>query len=195
MGTSLAIWTVGHSNHTPEIFLGLLASERIDAVVDVRSYPFSRFAPQFNREEIKATLAESGLTYLFMGEELGGRPSRPDHYDAEGHALYGSMAKEPAFQRAIDRLLGGATTHRIALMCSEGQPQECHRRLLVSRVLAQRGATINHVLPDGSLFSEDEASLVQRGGGQAALFDDGESAWRSTQSVSRRRRLSTSSAA
>lgn len=195
MGKSPAIWTVGHSNHTPEVFLRLLAGERIDAVVDVRSYPFSRFAPQFNREEIMATLTESGLIYLFLGEELGGRPSRPDHYDAEGHALYGSMAEEPAFQRAVDRLLSGAATHRIALMCSEGQPQECHRRLLVGRVLAEHGATINHILPDASLLSEDEASLVQGGGGQAALFDDGGSAWRSTQSVSRKRRLSTSSAA
>lgn len=194
MEESPALWTVGHSNHTLEVFLDLLASERINSVVDVRSYPFSRFAPQFNREEIKVALAESGLIYLFMGEELGGRPSRPDHYDAEGHALYGLMAEEPVFQRAIDRLLCGATTHRIALMCSEGQPQGCHRRLLVSRVLAEHGATINHILPDASLISENGAGFAQ-GDGQAALFDEGGSVWRSTQSVSRRRRLRTSSAA
>jgi uncharacterized protein (DUF488 family) len=195
MEDSPSIWTVGHSSHPIDAFLGLLAGERIEVVVDVRSYPFSRFAPQFNREELERALAAANLTYLFFGEELGGRPSRPHHYDADGHALYGEMAGEARFRKAIDRLLRGAQTRRIALMCSEGRPQDCHRRLLVGKVLAERGVTLRHIFPDASLVTEGEVSLAGGEGGQGALFDEGDQAWRSTQSVSRRRRLNTSSAA
>jgi uncharacterized protein (DUF488 family) len=188
------IWTVGHSTHPLERFLALLDAERIEFVVDVRSYPYSRFAPQFNREELIESLDANAVRYLFLGEELGGRPSKPEHYDSEGHALYGEMACEPGFEAAISRLIAGAEGHRIALMCSEGKPEECHRRLLVGKILAEQGLILRHVLPDGSVFEEEEVKLPFESS-QEALFGGEGQAWRSTQSVSRRRRLSTSSAA
>jgi uncharacterized protein (DUF488 family) len=194
MGNSPSIWTIGHSNHPVDALIGLLEAERIEVVADVRSFPFSRFAPHFNRDDLEGALGDADLRYLFLGEELGGRPSRPEHYDADGHALYGAMAREPGFRRAIARLLRGAENHRVALLCSEGRPQDCHRRLLVGKVLTERGITLRHILPDASLLIEQEVSL-DAGDTQAALFDDGAPAWRSTQSVSHRRRLSASSAA
>jgi uncharacterized protein (DUF488 family) len=194
METVPAIWTIGHSTHSLERFLELLEAEQVEFLVDVRSYPYSRFAPQFNREELAAEMDDRGARYLFLGEELGGRPSRPEHYDSEGHALYGEMAQEPTFHKAISRLVDGAGTHRIALMCSEGKPEDCHRRLLVGKVLTERGLLLRHVLPDGTVFEEDEVKLAPASS-QEALFSEGEQAWRSTRSVSRRRRLNTSSAA
>lgn len=194
MASKATIWTIGHSTHPLDQLLDLLASERIEFLVDVRSYPYSRFAPHFNREELTESLNARAVRYLFMGEELGGRPSKPEHYDPEGHALYGEMAREPSFEAAISRLMGGAEEHRIALMCSEGKPEECHRRLLVGKVLTERGVTLRHVLPDGSVFEEEEVKLPLESS-QEALFGDEGRAWRSTRSVSRRRRLSTSSAA
>lgn len=194
MAKAPRIWTIGHSNHPLEHFLGMLAEEQIEFLVDVRSYPYSRFAPQFNREDLAANL-ESPLRYVFLGDELGGRPSKPEHYDADGHALYCAMARDEGFQAAIDRLIEGARSHRIALMCSEGKPADCHRRLLVGKVLTSRGLALRHLLPDGSVVEEDEVGLA--GGpsqNQEALFSEGEQ-WRSTQSVSRRRRLATSSTA
>lgn len=188
------IWTIGHSTHSLEEFLARLDAERIEFLVDVRSYPYSRFAPHFNREDLAVSVQGHGLRYLFLGEELGGRPAKPEHYDADGHALYGEMARETPFEEAIARLVQGAQSHRIALMCSEGKPEDCHRRLLVGKVLAERGVTLRHVLPDGSAREEDEVKLAAVPS-QEALFDGGGQAWRSTQSVSRRRRLSTSSAA
>ncbi len=116
------IWTVGHSNHAIEHFRGLLAASGIEFIVDVRSYPYSRFAPQFNREQLAPALETAGVRYLFAGQELGGRPAREEHFDVEGRALYGEMAREPAFDEMIDRLAEGAREHRIALLCSEGQP-------------------------------------------------------------------------
>ena len=186
------LWTVGHSNQSFETFALLLARERIDVLVDVRSFPYSRFAPQFNREDLIASLRKEGIRYGYFGEELGGRPTKDDHYDADGHALYGLMAKEPAFQQAIDRLLAGARDHRIAVMCSEADPRSCHRRLLVGKVLAERGAELRHILRDGRVQVEHEVPICDHG--QGALFGAEEAVWRSTQSVSRRRRLSASSA-
>ncbi|MDQ3647615.1 MAG: DUF488 domain-containing protein [Actinomycetota bacterium] len=187
------IWTIGHSNLSLHDFLGRLTGERLEFVVDVRSYPYSRFAPHFNREALEPALLEAQVRYLFLGEALGGRPSDGNHYDAEGHALYGAMAQAPAFRQAIDRLLRGARDHRIALLCSEGQPHECHRRLLVGKVLVERGAELHHILPDGGVCQEREVRSDSME--QGSLFGGDEAAWRSTRSVSHRRRLSTSSSA
>ena len=194
MARSSTVWTIGHSNHDLAQVVGLLAGERIEFVADVRSFPYSRFVPQFNRDELKQGLRNAGLDYLFLGEELGGRPARPEHYDSEGHALYGKMAEEPNFQQAVQRLVEGASAHRIALLCSEGSPQECHRRLLVGRVLAEKGVVLRHILPSGEVIEEERVS-VEGDNSQPALFDDDLPVWRSTQSVSQKRRLSTSSAA
>src|SRR4051812_4300021 len=144
------LWTVGHSNHLFETFLGLLAGEQIQFVVDVRSYPYSRHAPQFNCEDMESALKAHGIGYLFLGEELGGRPTREEQYDEDGHALYGPMAAEPVFQSAIGRLVEGSSHYRVALVCSEADPLHCHRRLLVGKVLTEQGVALRHILRDGS---------------------------------------------
>lgn len=193
MRAASAIWTIGHSNHSFERFAELLIGEQIEFLVDVRSYPYSRIAPQFNRETLEVALREVGVRYLFLGEELGGRPSREEHYDERGRARYDRMAVTPKFRMAIQRLVRGCEEHRIALMCSEGEPRECHRRLLVGRVLTEHGVELRHVLRDGAILEEDVVAL-DPDEGQEILFGE-EAAWRSTRSVSRRRRLSASSAA
>lgn len=192
-GDARTVWTVGHSNHCLERFVGLLASEAIECVVDVRSYPYSQFAPHFNREEIGCGLRDAGVNYLFLGAELGGRPDQEDHYDAEGRALYEPMSRVPAFVAAVERVIAGAAKHRVALVCSEGRPETCHRRLLVGKVLCDRGLALRHILPEGGIHEEQVVRLAPQGL-QSSLFGDEETPWRSTQSVSRRQRLSTSSA-
>jgi uncharacterized protein (DUF488 family) len=129
------VWTVGHSNHDLDAFVDLVRRQRVAELVDVRSHPYSRFAPHFNREELQAAMQERGVRYVFLGSALGGRPRREDQLDAKGHALYGRMALEGAFTDAIDQLLHRASERRLAMLCSCGQPRECHRRLLVGKVL------------------------------------------------------------
>jgi uncharacterized protein (DUF488 family) len=186
-----AIWTIGHSNHTFDRFAELLQAHGVEFVVDVRSYPYSRIALHFNRDELDAALRRKGVGYLFLGSQLGGRPSREEHYDGDGHARYDRMAKEPMFQTAVRRVLRGCCEHRLALLCSEGLPDECHRRLLVGKVLTDRGVQLRHILPSGDVHHEHAVAL-RSGGGQETLFGK-EALWRSTRSVSHRRRLSTSS--
>lgn len=186
------MWTVGHSNHDVETFLALIQRHQVAHLVDVRSHPYSRYAPQFNRDELRASIEACGIRYAFLGAALGGRPRREDQLDAEGHALYDRMATEPTFNEAIDGVLRGASEHRIALLCSCGAPRECHRRLLVGKVLCDRGAELRHILPDGDVLSECAVELRDNDA-QDMLFGHDELPWRSIRSVSPRRRLSVSS--
>lgn len=190
------IYTVGHSNHSLEHFLALVAEARIEVIVDVRSFPFSRHAPQFNREGLSAALARAGVRYVFMGEELGGRPDGDEFYDDDAHVLYGRVAESDLFQEGLDRLEEGIDRYRVALMCSEEDPTGCHRHLLVTRVLAERGVEVVHLRGDSRTQSEQE--LRARAGSaheQIGLFDGDEGdAWRSIRSVSRRRAPASSSA-
>lgn len=193
VGAVPSIWTVGHSNHSFARFAELLRGEAIEFVVDVRSYPYSRIAPHFNREELGAALDAIGVRYVYRGEELGGRPAGEEDYDEHGRARYDRMAERPNFRDAIERLVSGCRDRRLALMCSEAQPRDCHRRLLVGKVLAEEGVELRHILSSGAVQQEGSVSLTAEDT-QASLFGE-ETAWRSTRSVSHRRRLSTSSAA
>jgi uncharacterized protein (DUF488 family) len=186
---SLPIWTAGHSNHLFEIFAEMLRRHRIDSVIDVRSYPYSRIAPHFGREELQASLSSVDVAYQYMGEELGGRPRKEEHYDGHGHALYELMAKEPSFEEAIESLLERARSERLAIVCSEADPEHCHRRLLVGKVLTENGVQLRHILADCNVRSECRVPLPRYT--QETLFGEGETPWRSTQSVLHRRAQNT----
>lgn len=152
------IFTIGHSTHTIEKFIALLSMHDIQAVADVRSSPFSKFNPQFNRENLQNSLKAAGIHYVFLGKELGARSEDPACYIA-GKVQYDRLAKTPLFQSGIDRVIEGAGNYRIALMCAEKDPLACHRTILVARELLKRGMAITHILEDGSPESHTETSL------------------------------------
>ena len=159
------VFTIGHSTLPYEQFLALLKGAGVTAVADVRSAPYSRHQPHFNRDALSAELKADGIAYVFMGEELGGRPKGAGFY-CDGVADYERMAQAPMFKAALARLVNGAGRHRIALMCSEQDPLDCHRCLLVGRSLNKEGVSVRHVLPTGDLKdqSEIEAELLQAAG-------------------------------
>jgi uncharacterized protein (DUF488 family) len=187
--------TIGHSNHPVEVFLRLLREHQVEVIVDTRSQPYSKYAPQYDQEALKKSLAPAGIKYLFMGRELGGRPAGAEFYDAEGHVLYDRVAESPFFQEGLARLETGLRDSRVALLCSEENPAGCHRRLLVGRVLAQRGVSIDHIRGDGRLQSEAELIAEESGDdGQLSLFDHAALApWKSIPSVLPKKRPSSSS--
>jgi uncharacterized protein (DUF488 family) len=182
------VYTIGHSSHPFETFALLLAGHGIEVVVDTRSSPYSKYAPQFDKAVLQRDLANAGVKYLFLGEELGGRPRGDDYYDAKGRVLYGKRTGDAFFQSGIDRLERGIAQFRVALMCGEEDPAHCHRRLLVGRVLAERGHELLHIRADGHLETESElacASGKALHSEQPALFAElDEDQWRSTASVS-----------
>ena len=188
----LTILTVGHSNHDVGHFCELLRSHGVTLLVDVRSQPYSRYAVQFNRDALEDSLQSSGIGYEFLGDRLGGRPPESHFYDEAGRVRYGAMAESERFREGIDRLVGLAGQSRIAIMCGEGDPTECHRRLLVGRVLQREGVRVIHILPDGSTKTEEELKASETGG-QGSLFEE-EGEWLSTRSVSHRSPLNSSSA-
>jgi uncharacterized protein (DUF488 family) len=149
------LYTVGHSNHSIDKFVGLLTTNSITAIADVRSQPFSKRYPQFNKERLAAVLAQQGIAYVFLGNELGARSEDPSCYE-NGKVQYGRLAATPAFKAGIARVLAGAEKFRVALMCAEKEPLDCHRTLLVSRALQSVGAEITHILADGSLESQEK---------------------------------------
>ena len=145
------IYTIGHSKHPIDRFVALLQQYGVDALADVRSTPYSRFNPQFNREKLQASLAAAGIRYVFLGEELGARSKDASCYDQEGRVSYAMLARTPPFRAGIERLLTGMQQHRIAIMCAEREPLDCHRTILVSRELERAGVPVTHILQDGSL--------------------------------------------
>jgi uncharacterized protein (DUF488 family) len=190
------IYTIGHSSHTAEHFTGLLKQHGIEVLVDTRSAPYSRYSPQFDRESLRELVLAAGVKYLYLGDVIGGRPKDESHYDEQGRARYAAMGKGKEFLQAIARLEKGAADFRVALMCSEEDPAHCHRRLLVGRVIVERGAELLHIRGDGQL--QEEAAVAAQSGKeitqtQPALFSDiDEDKWRSTASVSLRNRQNNS---
>lgn len=151
---SSVLCTIGHSNHSIESFISLLKRHEVTAVGDVRSHPYSRFVQQYSQEQLKASLAAAGIVYVFLGKELGARSKNPACYK-KGRVQYVRLAKEPMFLEGIERVKQGMARYRIALMCAEKDPIECHRALLVARKLFQSGIPVNHILADGSLESHE----------------------------------------
>jgi len=140
--------TVGHSNHPVDRFLGLLERAGVTAIADVRSAPYSRRVPQFNRESLRDALAGAGIGYVWLGDALGGKrgdapPPPPELVEA-----------------ALDRLAQGAARYRVALMCAEADPARCHRARLVAPLLLARGHGVAHLRAEGAL--EEHATVVQR---------------------------------
>lgn len=185
------IFTIGHSNLSPDRFRELLSEHGIEVLVDVRSWPHSRYVQWADAAVLPELVAEAGAKYLFLGKELGGRPEGDAFYDTEGHVLYGKIAEQDWFKQAIGRLETGAEQYQVAIMCSEEDPTHCHRRLLVSRVLLDHGVTIAHIRKSGRVEIESGPMKLSEG----TLFEDEEGLWRSSLSVSPARRPRTSSTA
>lgn len=154
--TEHPVLTIGHSTHSAEAFLALLRQHQVDAVADVRSSPFSRFNPQFNREPLEQCLKANGIRYVFLGKELGARSEDRSCY-LDGRVQYARLAQTPLFQSGLDRVLQGGARYRVALMCAEKEPLECHRTLLVAKALAARGQSVLHIHADGQLETHEAA--------------------------------------
>jgi uncharacterized protein (DUF488 family) len=153
-----SVLTIGHSNHLVNTFLTLLQQHGVTALADVRSSPYSRFVPQFNQEALKRSLKAYDIKYVFLGRELGARPDDRSCY-AHGRVQYARLAQTDAFRSGIERVVRGANDYRVALMCAEKEPLECHRTLLVARALDDLGVPVEHILPNGRRESHSEAML------------------------------------
>jgi len=173
-----------------DCLLGLLRSQAVQVVVDIRSQPYSKYATQFDQENLKAALLGAGVRYLFLGRELGGRPDGDEFYDQEGHVLYDRVAATSVFQEGLSRLERGIREYNVAILCAEENPAACHRRLLVGRVLLDHGFQVEHIRGDERVQTEDEiASEADPDRDQLSLFQKVKAEpWKSIPSVLRKKK-------
>ena len=149
------IYTIGHSIHDWETFLGLLNMHGVDVVVDARSAPVSRRAAFANKRTMPALLKQEDLAYVYLGDALGGKPSDGDLYGEDGKPDYRKMRALESFQAGIDTVFELSERQTVALMCSEEDPSKCHRHLLIEPAMLQRGVGLMHIRRDGSVQHSD----------------------------------------
>jgi len=139
------IHTIGYAAHTIESFIATLENFNITAIADVRSQPYSKFKPEFNRENLKIALINNRIEYVFLGANIGARIKAPECYK-NGQVDYELISKHPLFQEGIDRLLKGMEKFSVALMCAEKDPINCHRTILICKHIKKYQIKINHII-------------------------------------------------
>lgn len=149
------IFTIGHSNLLLSEFTSLLAKNQIGVLCDVRTVPSSRYSPHFNGSNLKSALSNSGIRYEYFGNLLGGRPSEATCY-VNGRVDYELVSKTLSFQYGLQNLIALSRTGKVAIMCTEKDPINCHRTLLVARNLAKQGLSISHILGNGQLETHED---------------------------------------
>jgi uncharacterized protein (DUF488 family) len=151
------VFTLGHSNLDLDVFLGMLHDQRVELLIDVRSRPQSGRFPQFSQPGFQAAMEAASVAYLFMGEELGGRPDDPDVYMGDGVVDYRRRRKSYAFRSGIERVLSEAGSRSVALLCAEEDPLECHRFLMICPELVLAGVSPIHIRKGSRLESQEDA--------------------------------------
>lgn len=154
------LYTIGHSRHTMETFLGLLQQHGVQTLADIRSVPASKRMPWFSRDPLRQALQQAGIRYAWMGDRLGGRPRDASLYNADGSVDYARVRATAAFQTGMELLERTAAESRTAIMCAEEDPMHCHRWLLLGPAMEARGMKVLHIRGDGRL---EEMAAVQRG--------------------------------
>ncbi len=153
------VFTIGHSNHDAQRFLDLLIKHSVQVLVDVRSAPYSRHAPQFNRADIEHLVRAAGIEYRYSGAGIGGKPKDPDLYTPAGVPDYDALAKTPRFQEELTAVSALAAETRVAIMCSEANPMSCHRERIIAPILRSWGLRVLHIMPDGSAAEIEQQAL------------------------------------
>lgn len=153
------LYTIGHGNRKSEDFLALLKEFGIEYLIDVRSQPYSKFNPQFNQNELRFFLEGNGIKYVFMGDNIGGRPKDISCYDSEGKVDYEVVKTKDFFIDGIERLKTAYNKDiNVVIMCSESKPCECHRSKLIGRVLSSDNIILKHIDENGKV--KDQATVI-----------------------------------
>lgn len=168
----IPLYTIGHGTRPAEEFLELLRTYTITYLIDVRSRPYSRYNPQYNRERLQQFLQQHGIIYVFMGDTLGGKPKDPLCYDNTNRVDYSKVKDKAFFKAGIERLKTAYNKDlKAAIMCSESKPLECHRTHLISKVLDADGMRIHHIDEKGQLISHPELMDPEQEKKGNGLFD------------------------
>jgi uncharacterized protein (DUF488 family) len=166
------IYTIGYGARDIDRFIEVLQNYQIDFLIDVRSRPYSRYKPEFSKDALQRHLQQQDIRYVFMGDTLGGQPEDRDCYDEEGKVVYDAVRAKDFYGRGIGRLRQAYQNGlRVALMCSEGKPEMCHRSKLIGETLVEEGMEVAHIDQNDQLISQNDVNL-RLSKGQLSLFDN-----------------------
>jgi len=165
------ILSIGYSNRPWEEFEKLLTTYQIQYLIDVRSRPYSKYNPDFNRDSLELHFKSHRVRYVFMGDQLGGLPEDPLCF-TDGKVDYDKCKIKESFIAGINRLVTAYEKDlQVVLMCSEGKPQDCHRTKLLGEMLRDRNIEMQHIDENGQLMSQTEV-LSKIDKGQPPLFEE-----------------------
>lgn len=168
---SLPIYTIGYGARSIEAFIDVLRANEIAWLVDIRSVAYSRFKPEFSRDALESRLTAHGIRYIYMGDQLGGRPDDPACY-IDGKVDYERVKQKASYRAGIERLQRAlARGVRFAIMCSEGKPETCHRSKLIGESLLALDIPVLHIDENDALVDQ-QAVILRLTGGQLSLFGD-----------------------
>lgn len=167
------LYSIGHGNKSFEEFEEELRSFGIQYLIDVRSKPYSKWNPSFNQEALRSLLQKRGFVYVYMGDTIGGMPSDPSCY-TDGHIDYAKVCEKPFFQEGFARLLTAAEKElKVAVMCSESEPEKCHRSKLIGQELLKYAISMNHIVGVGKSQSQETVmAILTKGAGTMTLFGE-----------------------
>ena len=171
---SHTIYTIGHSTHSIESFIGILNSYQIQGLIDVRTIPKSRYNPQFAQEELKKSLIQSNINYRHM-KNLGGlrrsvKDSPNTGWKNAGFRGYADYMLTDEFKIALDELIELSRPGDLVYMCAEGNPFRCHRSL-ISDALIVRGFKVRHVSSSTSM-SEHQLTRFAKVNGTKIIYPE-----------------------
>jgi uncharacterized protein (DUF488 family) len=166
------IFSIGHGNKKIEDFIDELKSFKIEFLLDIRSKPFSKWNPQYNQNELKFKIEENGIKYVFVGDVLGGLPEDRSCYDYNGKVVYDLIKEKLFFKEGLERLIkANEKKIKIAIMCSESKPEECHRSKLIGQELLKQKISLKHIVSDKVIKSQEIVmSELTKGKGTIDLF-------------------------
>ncbi|MEO8956548.1 MAG: DUF488 domain-containing protein [Ktedonobacteraceae bacterium] len=187
--SNIPIYTIGYGNRSMQEFIRLLKQYGISYLIDIRSRPYSRFNPEFSKETLAMRLKQSGVRYVFMGDTLGGRPDDSTCY-IDGQVDYTQVRVKPFYQQGIERIRTAWEKQlRVALMCSEAKPYECHRGKLIGNTLLEHEIEVAHIDEKGKIMEQREINRKLTGGqNEQPLLFDGEQPWILNEKISRSRK-------
>ena len=167
------LYSIGHGNKSFEEFNRELLSFDIQYLIDVRTKPFSKWNPSFNQDMLKCLLQRNGYTYVYMGDSIGGMPIDPSCY-TDGHIDYSKVREKDFFRKGFDRLLTATEKElRVAIMCSESEPEKCHRSKLIGQELLKHNISLNHIIGVGKSQSQETVmAILTKGAGTMTLFGE-----------------------
>jgi len=168
----LPIYTIGYGARDITDFIAVLHANHIAYLIDVRSKPYSRYKPDFSKDALEMHLRVNGIRYVYMGDTLGGMPDDPGCYNEDGKVDYEKVAQKTFYQAGIGRLQDAWNQQlQVAIMCSEGKPENCHRTKLISKTLIAQNIPVTHIDENDQLITQQDA-MLRIHNNQPSLFGD-----------------------